>query len=304
MDNFLLIMLGISKLPVAKNMDRFKGFSALFLAAILYGVNDILIRVIGTQLTAYQQLAFRSMVGFILILLVILLTKPSWDAKGVPKTRLLIYALSFPASFILFTLAILNGKIVSVVFAFYAGSFLISFLIGAIFFKETITIEKIVCLLLVLSGLFCFTYPFGPQDISLGFLLGLSASSVMVLTNSLNKHLGEKINYEILTFLQMIAGLVIGSLAIVALDQTFLPKMTPPIFCIALISGGFLVTVVFLAAYGFKHFDLHLGTIIISLELFFAPLFAFFTFHEKILNYQIAGGILLAAAIVISNIRR
>lgn len=283
-------------------MDRFKGFSALFLAAILYGINDILIKVIGTQLTAYQQLAFRSAVGASIILAVILLTRPSWDTKKTVKTSLLIYALSFPASFILFTLAILNGKIVSVVFAFYAGAFLFSFLIGALFFKETITPKKMIGLLLVLSGLFCFTYPFEPQDISLGFLLGLFASSIMVLTNSLSKRLAESVHYEILSLLQMTAGVVIGSLAIVALDQTFLPKMTPPIVVTVIVSGGLLAAVIFLAAYGFKHFDLHLGTIVVSLELFFAPLLAFFVFQEQITNYQLAGGILLAAAISLSNL--
>lgn len=283
-------------------MDRVKGFSALFLAAILYGVNDILIKVIGTQATAYQQLAFRSAVGAIIILAVILLTRPSWDTKQTSKTSLLIYAFSFPASFILFTLAILNGTIVSVVFAFYAGAFLFSFFVGALFFKETITTQKTIGLFLVLLGLFCFTYPFEPQDISLGFLLGLLASSVMVLTNSLSKHLAENVHYEILSLLQMTAGAVVGSLAIMALDQTFLPKMTAPIAVTVIVSGGLLAAVIFLAAYGFKHFDLHLGTIVVSLELFFAPLFALLVFQENITNYQLLGGILLAAAIALSNI--
>jgi len=277
------------------------GFSSLFLVSILYAINDVFIKMIGTQLTVYQQILFRTIVGLVFISVAIFLTKPAWNLHKISKINLILYTLSFPITILLFTLGITHGKIASVVFSFYAGSILFSFSSGILFFHEKATRGKIMSLVLTLIGLLFFTYPFSLQDLNIGFFYGLLAGAVMVFTNSINKHVAGKIHYEILTFLQMLGGILLASSLIFLLRQSFIPHITIPMLGLTILSGFFLLSVVFLAAVGFRHFDLNFGTIVCSLELFFAPLFAFVLLGEGVTLLEIIGGIFLGFAISIPH---
>ncbi len=54
--------------------------------------------------------------------------------------------------------------------------------------------------------------------------------------------------------------------------------------------------------HGFQNFNLNLGSIVVSSELIFGPLFAVLILGEGLTTWEIVGGILVIAAIVISNI--
>jgi drug/metabolite transporter (DMT)-like permease len=62
------------------------------------------------------------------------------------------------------------------------------------------------------------------------------------------------------------------------------------------------MSVSFLTLIGFQNFDLNLGTIIISSELIFAPIFAALAFHEYPSANEIFGGLFIALSIILSNL--
>jgi drug/metabolite transporter (DMT)-like permease len=54
--------------------------------------------------------------------------------------------------------------------------------------------------------------------------------------------------------------------------------------------------------YGFQNFNLNIGSIVVSSELIFGPIFALILLNENLTQNEIIGSILVIAAIIVSNI--
>jgi drug/metabolite transporter (DMT)-like permease len=91
-------------------------------------------------------------------------------------------------------------------------------------------------------------------------------------------------------------------LALIALNkQEILPSITPASWLIVIFFGLLIVAVNYLLLLGFRNFDLNLGTILLSSEMVFTPIFAFLAFGEAPSLYVIIGGVFIAASIVLVN---
>jgi drug/metabolite transporter (DMT)-like permease len=67
--------------------------------------------------------------------------------------------------------------------------------------------------------------------------------------------------------------------------------------------GFFSIAVAFLTLVGFQDFDLNLGTIVLSSELFFATIAGLLLFHEYPTQNEVTGSALIILAIIILNIK-
>jgi drug/metabolite transporter (DMT)-like permease len=284
-------------------MYKNRGFFALILASLGYGINDVFINILGQAFTTYQQVLFRTFISLLVIFLCSFFIKFKITLKDISKKYLVFYGFSFPLVILFFVSGIIYSKVASVLFAFYASSFFFSLLIGVIIFKERITKIKIISLFLVILGLYLFTYPFSLQNSNLGFLFGTLAGIFSIITNSFSKHLGKHISPFVLTTTQMGGASVISLGLLLFFKQPIIPHASISIFILAVISSLILVVSTFLIVFGFKHIDLHLGTIIISLELFFGPLFAFIILSQSISFFELLGGLILITAITLTHVR-
>src|SRR5690242_4719383 len=106
---------------VIKMYNNLKGFSALFLASILYGTFGIWIRLLHNIVTPYQQIAFRNTIGFLIALCIILLVRKKLFLTNIGKKYLVFYCISSSLSIVFFTLSVLRTKIIIAVFALYIG---------------------------------------------------------------------------------------------------------------------------------------------------------------------------------------
>lgn len=55
-----------------------------------------------------------------------------------------------------------------------------------------------------------------------------------------------------------------------------------------------------LLLFGFQHFDVNIGTVILSLELFFAAILGYIIFGEALTTAELLGGLAIFAASIVS----
>lgn len=283
---------------------QLKSFFALLVCAILFASFSIWVRLLSTELLAYQQIGFRNAIALVLATIVIFITKQSFRSLSSVSPLLVVgYTLTFPLAVVLYTLSVLQTTIMTTIFGLYLGSLLTSLVIGIIFFKEAVTAPKMFSLFLVLIGLLCYLYPFSGQLFSVGLLLGVLSGGCDAVANSFRKFLAGKIDRFVLVAMQMVGGLMVAGVLMTVFNQLSLIVLSPLSWIVGLIFGASLVAISYLTLIGFAHFDLNLGTVVLSSELFFASIFAYLVFQERVSAAEIIGGCFIIAATGIANVK-
>lgn len=278
-------------------MHKLKGLFSLLAAAVIYSINDSLIKLVGQHLSAYQQLFIRSFAGIIVALVVVKMIGEKINLKKISKTGLVIFGLTFPFAIIFFTIGVAHAKVATVVFAYYCSFISISLFLGIFFFKEKLTIIKIMSIISVAIGLIFLTFPFSLNELNSGFFAGIASGTIASVYSFLVKKFGSSINIGFLMFMEMVGAFIVSAVFMVFSSQSFMPQATPLIFILCALSGILLVLALPILSYGFHHFDLNLGTIVLSSELFFSPLLAYFIFSERLTALELTGGLFIAASI-------
>jgi len=283
-------------------MNKTKGFLSLLSAGFLFGIFGVMVRILNGELSNYQQILFRSVVGFILAVLIIIILKRKISFKSISLINLLFFAISLPLSIIFYTLAILKTKIMLAVATLYLGSILFSLVSGILFFKEKITVQKILAIMTSILALYYFTIPFTLTNINIGLVFGILSGFTDALSNSFKKHLGGKADRFLLIAIQM-TGTIIVSLILMLYTKTLtFPQVSPLIFMVGLMFGFSLLLNNYLMLVGFGNFDLNLGTIVMSSELLFASVFGYLIYKEIPTVNEVIGGGLIAFSVIIAHL--
>ncbi|MDA1316636.1 MAG: DMT family transporter [bacterium] len=283
---------------------KYKGFLSLLGTSIIYGSFGVIVRAIGPYLTENQMTFARSMIVFCIIAIILYIKKIS--AVNISKNLivpLIVHSVVFAAIIFLFTYAVVLTTLSKATFSFYATTLITSLIVSIVFFKEGFSKQKTVSLVLALAGLVFFILPKGIESIGLGMVLTGIAGIGDVVVNSMKKYLGGKINNLVLVMYQMLAGLIVGLILIIFTNQyTILqPFDLVGIVWLLFFSLNFFL-LSYLTVYGFQHFDLSLGTIILSLELVWAALIGYFWFQEELNPFQITAMVLVTLSIVVINV--
>lgn len=242
-------------------MNKTKGFTALLLSGIIYSINDIFIRVLGPQLSGFQQVTLRSFIALAVLIVILIFKKKKILIKGIPKRVLLLYGTTFPLMFVFFNFSILLTKIADTVFSFFIGSIISSLFIEHFLYKETITHIQILTTTVTVIGLICFAFPISSTSINTGFLFGLISGVIYTFNSSLIQHIHKQIDKSILVGIQMLGGIIVSGFLTAILHQALLPQLSVNNIIIVIISSVFLVLVTYLTLIGFQNFNLNLGTI-------------------------------------------
>jgi drug/metabolite transporter (DMT)-like permease len=283
-------------------MNRLKGFLALLACAVIFASFSIYVRVLSNDLSAYQQIGFRNIIALVIGLAAVILSKQSFSSLvAIPKKYTFLYTITFPIAVVFFTLSVLEIKIVSTIFGLYLGALITSLLVGITFFKEKMTKMKLLSLILVSLGLITYAYPFDGSLLSIGFLLAILSGVFDATANSFRKYLAGKMDRFVLVVLQMVGGLVVAIGLILFSGQFAIPVISTTSWLVGIIFGISLVAISYLTLVGFQNFDLNLGTVILSSELFFASIFALVFFGEISSFTELLGGTLIILATLVAN---
>ena len=121
------------------------------------------------------------------------------------------------------------------------------------------------------------------------------------VSNSIRKTLGGIDRNSILLY-QYAFGAVFTLLVLAVAPQdsirtvSFLPILAGLAFAALLVGLGNLLL------YGFQHFDVNVGTVILATELFFASLLGWVFFHEVPASNEIIGGLVIFLASILSAV--
>lgn len=286
-------------------MNKKLGFVSLLGTALLFGSTGIWIRILNTHLTVYQQIFLRNVAGTLISLIVLLMggTLIKLAKKKLPIAGLLTLSVTVPLSILFNAIAILHLKIGVATFMFYAGEIVLSYVFGVAFFQEKITRRKLFMLILAMAGLSCFLYPFSWSLINWSILWGLAGGGVGAVSNIFRKRLSQSVDRLFLVFVGLLGGVVLSSILLFTSHEPtpFTIAVPAYIWAVGIGFGLLLVVSNFWMMTGFKNFDLGLGGLVLSAELFFATIFGFLFLHEVPLPHELLGGILIFLAVIFSN---
>ena len=288
-------------------MNKSLGFLTLLASALIYGSFGIWIRLLSRELTIYQQIVLRNVAAFIITLLIIILTRRLiFDFRKTRKVGLIIYTLAVPLQVIFYNISMLETKIALGTFAYYSGTIIFSIIFGIIFFRERLNFVRVVSGLLALIGLFFFVNPISLLSSGLGVAAGFVSGIFDAVGNSCRKEFSGKVDKVFLILLTTLGGILISGLMLFGLrqDAAFIRHISLPILSVGLFFGFLLVVVNYLLLIGFQRFELGMGTVVLSLELFFASLFGLFIFQEIITAREMIGGGFILLAIILPSTRK
>lgn len=282
-----------------KKLAQFEGASALLGAAFIYGTFGLLIREMSKMMGDAMQVAVRFILAAALIVVVNLLMRKKFRLSQVSTVKAILLGVSFAVVVLLFTISVNSTKIANSVFLLYAGSIFSSFLIGTFLLKEKVGPAKIVAIVITLVGLSMYSGAF--LAASLGIVTGFASGLLDGVSNALRKSL-KTVDRNVAVMYQYGVGSLVGVFAVLlAGDFAFGPVSLLPVLATAV----FVVLMLFLSnllLFGFQHFDVNIGTVILATELFFAAIFGYIFLQESPTVQEMIGGILIFIASIIAAV--
>ncbi|MEK7599595.1 MAG: DMT family transporter [Patescibacteria group bacterium] len=277
-----------------------KGAEALFGAAMAYALTGIFVREVSPMWTDKAQVAVRfGIVLFFLAIYQLLRKNRVW----VPSKKLapiLFGGLLSTIMILSFTIAIGKTTIANVLFVFYAANMITSFLLGTLGLKEHVSRAKLIALGFAILGLAVYSGSIasGNQGIILSIIAGVAGGTI----NLINKQLTGVDRTAVLVLWFALVAALSSSWLLLSGDQIIRTaslhlSLLTIVFALVIIVGAFLTL------YGFQHFDVNIGSVIMSTELVFAAIMAYFLFNEVPQAHELAGGaFILIGSIVGSGI--
>ena len=276
------------------------GVISLLLVGIFFGISGPIAKYLSAWINPYQAVALRFGIAF-LFTLIISIFKKSKSLGEVNKKDLLFFSIVFPVSVIFFTLAVFNTKVSLAIFSFYIANLLSSFAFGKLFLNEKVNQTKLISLTLIIIALTFFTNVFNGFSLDKGFIFGLISGVLQTVTSIFQKKLNglDRLN---LVKIQTLTGLIFAIIFMGVTGTLWLPALTIQAMVVSLVYGLLFLIISYLLLVGFQKTDINIGSMLVSTELFFGPLFAYLMFKESLTTPEIIGSILVIIAVI--NINR
>ncbi|MFZ1258096.1 MAG: DMT family transporter [Candidatus Saccharimonas sp.] len=281
---------------------KFVGSGSLLLVGILFGLSGVMAKYLSDNLNPYQVVEYRFAFALLAALVIVAVLRKKIRFGDHDKKTLAAFAISFPISVILFTLAIFNTSVALAVFSFYIATLVFSFVLGRLFFGERIHIYKQIAFGLVLLAIFVFTDPLGNSTLDAGFLFGLLSGVVQGIASSFQKKLSGATDRLNLLVFQTVSGMALAAVILLVIQEPLIVSLTGFEWLVAALFGVSMLAISYLFLVGFKYTNLNTGSVLVSSELLFGPLFALLLLGEKLGMHIVVGGILIGIATIFSHI--
>jgi drug/metabolite transporter (DMT)-like permease len=285
-----------------KQKSTQKGFYALIGTAFILGTFGIWIRELDKMFGNSTQVLVRSVIGAVIISLIIFFKKTDFKIEKKYYKYLLGFSVVFPLSIIAFTISATTTKVSTSLFMLYIGSLLCTYIVGTFIFKEAFTFLKGVSVALLLTGLTIYVWPLSVKTLTVGILFGFLAGILEGGSHSFRKLLGE-IPREIVVFFQTVSSIVVAVIILYFSREVMIKTVIPSAVYASFIFGALQVVMGYLLVYGFSHFDVNIGAIILATELVFALIINYLFLNEVPTLMELTGGTLIFLGTVVTSIQ-
>ena len=281
--------------------NQLKGSIFIVLAAASYGFYGILSRMIGQSFGEFSQSWTRNIIILIMIGLFLLFTKTWKNIEYKDLKWMILWPLSDVVSVVLLYITINNLSIGTTYFLLYASMIIGGFIFGKILYKESLTIVKIISIILSTIGLILiFSAEFSTDKIQFIFF-GLLAGVSTALWNNLSKKVSDRYPNTQLVFIDASVALcatLIGSLMV----KDSIPDLTNAVWVWQIVYALTQISAVAFVVLGFRYLEAQIASIILPVEVIFAVIFGFLFFQEIPLPNVFLGGVFIASAAILPHI--
>jgi drug/metabolite transporter (DMT)-like permease len=278
------------------------GEGCLLIIGLLFGLSGVIAKYLSRYINPYQVVELRFVVAFLAVGLSVAVRRQPMGLTGVSKKSLVLFAITFPISVILFTESIFHTSVALAVFSFYSATLVIQFVIGKVIFKEAVGVYKRLALVTVLIALVVLSNPFGHFGFGWGLAFGVLSGVVQGVASSFQKKLSGSTSRMGLLFIQTFAGALGALLLVLSRGARVLPTLPVHAWLVVVVFGLILLGISYLFLVGYKYTNLNVGGILVSSELIFGPVLALVLLSERISSAVLLGGVLVILAAVLANL--
>jgi len=280
---------------------RAQGYILVLLSTVAFASYGVWAKLLGDTYGVFTQAWTRALIVSIILLVAGLLTK---QLKPIAKKDIKWVAVY--TGFSLLTVApiyyaFIKLGIGTATILFYAAYMVASYLIGRLFFKEKITVAKVVAMLMAILGMIMV---FGIE------LAGASALAlILAVINgiasggevSFTKKVSDKYSVIQLTLITWVVVFVSHFIAAVVVGESLFPRQSLQSSTGILLYGVVAMVALWLVVAAYRKIEPGIGGLIGTLEVPFAVLFGVVFFGEHLALQAIIGGLLIFVAAAIPD---
>lgn len=283
-------------------MDTNKGFFSLLGCGLILAIFALFIRWLNGYIGPLTQVGARMLIASLILLPYLVIKKIPLRLKGIKLIPLNILILSFPLYVILFTVSVIHAKVANAFFYLFTASLLTSYLLGFLYFNESINKKRFFVAILSLIGLFLLTYPLNANSSYLGVASGIIGGIFWGISNATRKRYSTQSNNLAIIYYQMIFSVIISFLLALVLKEFNHAIWTGQSLSLLLIYGIGNVIVQILLYVGFANFKLNLGSVVLASQLVFVQILGIFILREIPTTSETFGSLAIIIAIMLSNL--
>lgn len=288
----------------ASKSELEKGILSLILLSFVFASMGIFARYLGTGFTVFQQVYLRIYIALILTLIIFrknirfhkLKTATRREWLVVALRGLLLYGIAVP----LVSLAVIEAKYGNVSFL---GTLPFVALFGVVFFKERLTILKIVLIMLAVVGV-GFIAVRDPNQLlnwGRGEVAALLSGAAFAMSYVARKWHSDVFNNKELTALIFAAGGTFSLLFSMLGGQGIPTTWSVSLLIVLVISALANVANLLLTNYGFERVGNVVAGNILTLEVFFGVTIGYLLYGEKPGAREWIGGVLIVTSVILMN---
>ncbi|HYK08832.1 MAG TPA: DMT family transporter [Candidatus Eisenbacteria bacterium] len=283
-------------------MKRFQGVIILALATFLFGMYGIYSRLIGQGFEVFSQNWIRNLFVTLIALLAVVLSRKWTSLRKEDVPPILGWIVCDSLITICLFLSFNHLPIGTALFLLYSGTTITGYIVGSVVLKEKLNSNKIIAIILSLTGLFIiFGFSLGKLPILYVFT-AISAGILGGIWNIFPKFISAKYSsFQLIVF-------DAGAIFLTSLPLAFLfHQKTPPLSInlpwIGIVLYGLTQFVGDqLMIYGFRKVEAHVGSLITPLEAVFGTILAFIFFKESLSGMTLIGGGLVVFGAILPNV--
>lgn len=279
--------------------SKFRGATALLGGAFVVSTFGLWARLVSPMFGVIAQNIVRFLLAATIMATIVFVSKKG-KFKGYSRLQYTYMTLLGFATFalgLLFVLSVTSTKVANTFSLIYAGSILTSFATGTLLLREKVTPIKVIAILVALSGLIMYTP--GLLALHIGLAAGIAAGIADGISNLLRKQLRGIDRNVAVTYQYAVAGVLAIPMLWVWPAEAIHTVSIGPIGAIVIFA---VVSLLFgkLLLYGFSHFDVNVGSVVLATQIFFAMLLGLIFFHEVPAPNELFGGLLVFVAVALT----
>ncbi len=201
---------------------------------------------------------------------------------------------------LMFVVAVNRIDVAGALFLSQAANIVVAVLLGKLFFNERLNGQAGIAVGCALIGVSLYTGV--TFDVGIGSVAAL-VSGVFVCTGFAIRKLVVGIPRSTVMLHQFAIGFLVSSAIAVAASGDAIRQFDGTALFAGIAYTGVALLGQILLLYGFAHFNINLGAIILTSELVFGALVGWVAFNEIPTLLQMVGGMFIAAAAVIAAVR-